>query len=546
MPRPRAVLGDAERDIVALGIAIAAIILFVGTGSTVVPQAIRSLIGHGQGPDQFPLNALLLNIALIIFGWRRYRQLLEEVKRRRHAEEQAHKLARTDPLTGLLNKRAFDGAVLAALGAGSSQRPATALMLIDLDNFKQINDFHGHNAGDRILIDSARRICDVLPQGTLLARIGGDEFACIVTFDTARAGFVDQLANSIIAAICQPSLVENVRIEITASIGIARSDMLADAGTADDDAARLFKMADVAMYHAKRQGRNCFAWFEAQTAREVRFRAELEAGIRAGIATGEFVPYYQQQIDLQTGRLSGFEMLARWHSPVFGVIGPDVFIPVAEQIGAIGELSESVISQALEDARRWDPELSLAVNISPQQMRDPWFAQKLLKVLTRANFPPDRLEIEITESCLHANITAARTLIVSLRNQGIRITIDDFGTGSNSLTLLRSLPFDRIKIDRSFVIELTNNTDSAAIVDAIALVGKGLKLPLTAAGIETAEILERLRQYGDIKGQGYYYGPPQPADVTQEWLASRKRQRGCAAEDIPHAPCNASPFAGSA
>lgn len=546
MPRPRAVLGDAERDIVALGIAIAAIILFVGTGSTVVPQAIRSIIGHGQGPDQFPLNALLLNIALIIFGWRRYRQLLEEVKRRRHAEEQAHKLARTDPLTGLLNKRAFDGAVLAALGAGSSQRPATALMLIDLDNFKQINDFHGHNAGDRILIDSARRICDVLPQGTLLARIGGDEFACIVTFDTARAGFVDQLANSIIAAICQPSLVENVRIEITASIGIARSDMLADAGTADDDAARLFKMADVAMYHAKRQGRNCFAWFEAQTAREVRFRAELEAGIRAGITTGEFVPYYQQQIDLQTGRLSGFEMLARWHSPVFGVIGPDVFIPVAEQIGAIGELSESVISQALEDARRWDPELSLAVNISPQQMRDPWFAQKLLKVLTRANFPPDRLEIEITESCLHANITAARTLIVSLRNQGIRITIDDFGTGSNSLTLLRSLPFDRIKIDRSFVIELTNNTDSAAIVDAIALVGKGLKLPLTAAGIETAEILERLRQYGDIKGQGYYYGSPQPADVTQEWLASRKRQRGCTTEDIPPAPCNVSPFAGSA
>lgn len=546
MPRPRAVLGDAERDIVALGIAIAAIILFVGTGSTVVPQAIRSIIGHGQGPDQFPLNALLLNIALIIFGWRRYRQLLEEVKRRRHAEEQAHKLARTDPLTGLLNKRAFDGAVLAALGAGSSQRPATALMLIDLDNFKQINDFHGHNAGDRILIDSARRICDVLPQGTLLARIGGDEFACIVTFDTARAGFVDQLANSIIAAICQPSLVENVRIEITASIGIARSDMLADAGTADDDAARLFKMADVAMYHAKRQGRNCFAWFEAQTAREVRFRAELEAGIRAGITTGEFVPYYQQQIDLQTGRLSGFEMLARWHSPVFGVIGPDVFIPVAEQIGAIGELSESVISQALEDARRWDPELSLAVNISPQQMRDPWFAQKLLKVLTRANFPPDRLEIEITESSLHANITAARTLIVSLRNQGIRITIDDFGTGSNSLTLLRSLPFDRIKIDRSFVIELTNNTDSAAIVDAIALVGKGLKLPLTAAGIETAEILERLRQYGDIKGQGYYYGSPQPADVTQEWLASRKRQRGCTTEDIPPAPCNVSPFAGSA
>lgn len=257
---------------------------------------------------------------------------------------------------------------------------------------------------------------------------------------------------------------------------------------------------------------------------EMRYRTEVENGIRTGVPAGEFVPYYEQQIDLQTGRLTGFEMLARWNSPKFGLVGPEIFIPIAEEIGAISDLSECVIAQALEDAKGWDQELTLAVNISPLQLRDPWFAQKLLKLLLNANFPPQRLEIEITESCLHDNIANVRSLLSSLKNQGVRVSLDDFGTGYSSLAQLRSLPFDRIKIDRTFVSDLVENKDNAAIVHAIAMLGKGLGLPITAEGIETADVLDGLREYGAIKGQGYLYGKPRSAIDTLAMLAAPDRR----------------------
>jgi EAL domain-containing protein (putative c-di-GMP-specific phosphodiesterase class I) len=203
-----------------------------------------------------------------------------------------------------------------------------------------------------------------------------------------------------------------------------------------------------------------------------------------------------------------------------GVISPDIFIPIAEEIGVIAELSESVIAQALRDARLWDPKLTMSVNISPVQLRDPWFAQKLLKLLLEANFPPNRLEIEVTESCLHENIGVVRSLITSLKNQGIQISLDDFGTGYSSLAQLRSLPFDRIKIDRSFVSNLTENADSATIVKAIAALGQGLGLPMTAEGIESKAVLEELQRMGKFKGQGYLYGHPETAAQTSKNLAA--------------------------
>lgn len=512
-------IGTAERDVIALGIATASIIMFVGTGGTVLPQVVRSLAGYGLGPDKVLVNALLLNIALIIFGWRRYRELSEEVRERRKAEAHARQLAETDPLTGLLNKRSFDDAMQSALNRARQRGETLAVMMIDLDNFKQVNDFNGHNAGDMTLTECASRLSLILPEGSLLARFGGDEFACAIAFDDARPDIIDRQATAILDAVCQPVEFDGIRIEVTASIGIARSDLEQDLDAGHDEALDLIDKADIAMYHAKRQGRSCFYWFEGQMGSEMRFRSELEAGIREGIPAGEFVPYYEQQIDLQTGKLTGFEMLARWISPRFGLIGPDIFIPIAEEIGLISELSESVISQALEDARTWDANLSLAVNISPLQLRDPWFAQKLLKLLLNANFPPQRLEIEITESCLHENITMVRSLITSLKNQGIRVSIDDFGTGYSSFAQLRSLSFDRIKIDRSFITNLLENQDSAAIVDAITNLGRGLNLPITIEGIETKEILERLLPYGELKGQGYLYGHPQSAEATRQRLA---------------------------
>ncbi|MCJ2176991.1 putative bifunctional diguanylate cyclase/phosphodiesterase [Novosphingobium album (ex Hu et al. 2023)] len=504
-------------DVVALGIVTAAILLFVATGSQVGPRVVNSLLHRSAGPDNLILNAFLLNIAIIIFGWSRYRQLCEEIQLRKAAEKQARQMAETDPLTGFLNRRSFNGGVDRLIGKAEAQRQIVVLMMVDLDNFKQVNDFNGHNAGDQLLRECARRIASALPKQALLGRIGGDEFAAAFAFDKNRNDTIEQIASGLIETIGQSAQINAISIEITASMGMARSDAAGVDGKRPD-AHALLEMADIAMYHAKRQGRNGYFWFEGMMADEMRFRTELEQGIRQGIAKGEFVPFYEQQIDLQTGKLTGFEMLARWNSPQYGIVSPEVFIPVAEEIGAISDLSESVIRQALEDAKTWDARLTLAVNVSPLQLRDPWFAQKLLRLLVDANFPPHRLEIEITESCLHQNIAQARSLITSLKNQGIKISLDDFGTGYSSLAQLRSLPFDRIKIDRSFVTSLLEDKDNAAIVHAIAMLGKGLRLPVTVEGIENGEVLDHLLQYGSIKGQGYFYGRPRPASELAEWL----------------------------
>ncbi len=506
---------DADRrpvDIVALGIVAAAIILFVATGSEIGPSVVRSLTGQGAGPDAFTLNAFLLNIAIIIFGWSRYRELCEEIMLRGAAEREARRLAETDSLTGFHNRRSFSFTVDALIDRTVTAGQAVAVLMIDLDNFKQVNDYNGHATGDRLLVECAHRIVEALPGDAIVGRIGGDEFAVALAFDRRCQDEVDTVAARLVQAVAESSRIRSVTIDVTASIGIARAESRTTGSQA------LLEMADVAMYHAKRQGRNQFNWFEPQMAHEMRFRADLEAGIRQGIPRGEFVPFYEQQVDLKTGELTGFEMLARWDSPQFGIVAPDIFIPVAEDIGAIAELSRSVISQALEDAKLWDPKLTLAVNISPIQLRDPWFAQKLLRMLVEANFPPQRLEIEITESCLHQNLGQVRTLVTSLKNQGIRISLDDFGTGYSSIGQLRQLPFDRIKIDRSFVSSLLESKDSAAIVKAVATLGEGLEMPVTAEGIETQDVLDHLRQYGGITGQGYLYGRPRPARDLGEWL----------------------------
>lgn len=505
---------------VAFGIVTAAILLFVGIGSEVGPSVMSSLTGIGPGPDKFILNAFLLNIAIIIFGWSRYRQLREEIAARRKAEQHARILAETDPLTGFLNRRSFNDAADAVILSAERNGMAVALMMIDLDNFKQVNDYNGHQTGDLLLLEVSGRIALALPTDAIVGRIGGDEFAVAMAFEKNRPQMVEHVATDLVKAIGESSKINAISIEVTASIGLARSDLETSGAPISHNAHGLLEMADIAMYHAKRQGRNGHFWFEAPMAEEMRFRSEVENGIRNGIPAGEFIPYYEQQIDLQTGELTGFEMLARWDSPMMGIVSPEIFIPIAEDIGAIADLSESVIAQALEDAKSWDSKLTLAVNISPLQLRDPWFAQKLLKLLVEANFPPQRLEIEITESCLHQNVGQVRSLIASLKNQGIRVSLDDFGTGYSSLAQLRSLPFDRIKIDRSFVSGLIDNQDSAAIVHAIAMLGKGLNLPITAEGIESSEVLERLQQYGEITGQGYLYGRPRPASELGDWLES--------------------------
>ncbi|WP_238339554.1 putative bifunctional diguanylate cyclase/phosphodiesterase [Novosphingobium ginsenosidimutans] len=487
--------------------------MFVVTGGQVLPKVLRAIMGQGEGPNQVLATAMLLNIALILLGWMRFRELAREVIITREQAAEARGLAETDPLTGCLNRRSINDAGAALLMRVRQEHGALAVAMLDLDNFKHVNDLHSHQAGDAILRTAADRLRGILPQGAILARIGGDEFACILPFDPRRPDPIEQLCSDIVNRVAECVEWNGMAIEATVSLGLSRSDE-----DANDDLSTLLHKADIAMFHAKRQGRNQIAWFTPAMESELRFRGELEAGIRRGVSAGEFVPYYEKQIDLATGELVGFEMLARWMSPTLGKVGPDIFIPVAEEIGAIAELSESVIRQALRDARAWDPKLTLAVNISPVQLRDPWFAQKLLKLLVEANFPPHRLEIEITESSLHENVGLVRSMITSLKNQGIRVSLDDFGTGYSSLAQLRSLPFDRIKIDRSFISSMPESEENRTIVKSIVALGQGLGMPVTAEGVESEEVLAALGGYDGLKAQGYLYGHPQPADITLEGL----------------------------
>jgi len=508
--------GKAERDVVALGIAFGAICLFVATGGSVLPGVFRSIVYGGESPSNLLASALLLNIALVVFSWRRYRQLREEIASREAAEQHMRRLSNIDPLTGCLNRRAMASASETLRREASAQGFAVAYVMIDADNFKQINDMYGHAAGDSVLVEFARRIEDILPKNAYLARLGGDEFAFATTYDPAHPERVEDIVIRIYERMTQPIETEKNSVDVSVSIGMASDYSDQSRNPLIKNTNALMQYADIAMYHAKKQGKNRFFWFENSMESELRFRNELESGIRRGIAQGEFVPFYEQQIDIETGDIVGFEMLARWKSPQLGLVSPEIFIPIAEEIGVIAEMSDQLMDRAFVDAGEWSDSISLSINISPVQMRDPWFAQKLLKRLVESNFPPQRLEIEVTESCLHENIDMVRTIITSLRNQGIRVSLDDFGTGYSSLAQLKSLPFDRLKIDRSFISELSSDESGSRIVDAIVSLGRGLDLPITAEGIEDEQILLALRKIGDIKGQGYLYGQPEPAqDVRQ-------------------------------
>ena len=511
-------LGRAERDLVALGIAVAAILLFVATGGTVLPDVVRSIVSGGAAPSHLLVNALLLNIALVIFGWRRYRQLREEIASRKSAENHARQLSATDPLTGCLNRRAMTQATDALKASARARGEALAFVMIDIDNFKQINDMHGHVAGDAVLVELAQRVRATIPPDACFARIGGDEFAFAMAFDPAAPERIEDHVIRLYERMTLPIENEQGTFNVTLSIGMA-SELGKDSDDSDPRVgSTLMQRADIAMYQAKQQGKNRFFWFEPSMESELRFRNELETGIRRGLENGEFVPFYEQQIDIETSQIVGFEMLARWRSPQMGVVSPEIFIPIAEDIGVISQLSDQLMDRAFADAREWADCITLSINISPVQLRDPWFAQKLLKRLVHAGFPPQRLEIEITESCLHDNISMVRSMITSLRNQGVRVSLDDFGTGYSSLEQLRSLPFDRLKIDRSFVSELATPEGGSRIIDAIVSLGRGLDMPITAEGIEDERILAALKKMGGLKGQGYLYGKPEPAEAVRDRL----------------------------
>jgi len=506
-PRPNILTG---------AISVAAILLFVGTGSSVLSKTLQHYTSGTEPADRTLVIALLLNVALILFGWRRHHALSMEVQVRAAAEERAQHLASRDPLTGFLNRRSLGEEGAAMFARAQRRRKAMALIMLDLDHFKTINDMHGHAVGDALLRAVATEIAHAMPPIALTARLGGDEFSCGFLFDPAEPATVERIAERLVSRMAQPFEAEGLRLHISCSLGIARSDF--DCASMD----ALMRSADIAMYQAKKSGRNRYAWFDQSMERELQVRNELESGLRLAIPRQEVVPYFEQQVDLSTGRLHGFEVLARWEHPSRGLISPELFIPIAEETGMIAELSLSIMRQAFLAARDWDPSINLSINISPWQLRDAWLAQKIIKVLTETGFPASRLEVEITESSLFDNLALAQSIVGSLKNQGVHLALDDFGTGYSSLAHLRALPFDRIKIDKSFVMSLNESADSAAIVNAIISLGESLNLPITAEGVEDASIEERLRVLGCAKAQGWHYGRPLSVSAVRRLLAERR------------------------
>ncbi len=483
---------------------IAALLLFVALGSQVLPAALSS----APLPDSASTLkvAFLLNIAIILFGWRRSKDLKEALEAYEAAERLAQRNANTDPATGLGNRREL----VRALDEALDHRSGGVFLVLDLDHFKRVNDLHGHLAGDKVL----RRVAEVsqkaAPKDACCARTGGDEFAVLLpSVDDATA---EKVAAKILEGLATPLFIEGAQIQVTASIGLARLG-----GCNDEETA--LRQSDVALYAAKRAGRNAFAWFDRELEREIAERLKLEEDIRAGIKAGEFVPFFQPLVDLNSRQIIGFEALARWRSPSRGLVEAEAFIETAERTGLIGPLTLSVLETALKDARDWPTNLRLAVNVSPVQFRDPMLAEQILKLLSLSGFPANRLEIEITEGSLLEDRDQVLTIIGSLKNVGISISLDDFGTGYASLAQVNRLPLDRIKIDKSFITTIVKSEQTAAIVNTIAGLGHNLSVPITAEGVESEQIRAALADFGCSEAQGWLFGRAISADAVRNFLA---------------------------
>jgi diguanylate cyclase (GGDEF)-like protein len=454
--------------------------------------------------DDIIFVVFMLSAALMIYGFRRYRDLSREIKARTAAELEARNLARHDPLTGLPNRRFFEEKLKECIRDASSTHQVAVLML-DLDGFKTVNDTYGHAAGDKALSEFSRRVSKVLRPGTFLARIGGDEFAII----KPKINSLDDptnLARRIAAAVAEAFVIDGVMAEFGVGIGIA---VAPNDGTNLEE---LVRRADRALYRAKAAGRSSVCFFEPEMDARVERRLQIERELRSAVAADAIVPHYQPLVSLDGGnRIVGFEVLARWESKNLGYIGPDVFIPIAEEIGLMPRLSRQLLRRACLDTKAWPSTFTLAFNISPVQLRDPTVGLRILSILAETGFSPRRMEIEITETALVENIVVAQAVIEELRAAGIRIALDDFGTGYSTLGQLLSFRLDKIKIDRSFVSRLNESNDSQVIVRAILGLAKGFGLTTTAEGIEDAAQLAYLKANGCTEGQGYLFSKAVPA-----------------------------------
>ena len=433
------------------------------------------------------------------FAWMRGRE-------RRKAEEQLRYLEEHDALTGLANRKAFVDSLTAAIGRMQRDRTHIAVLCLDIDKFKEINEAADHSGGDQVLRDIGGRIQSTLRENDLIARLAGDEFA-IALVDITNLGDVMAFMNRLVEALRRPLQVAGKDMPVTTSVGIA----LAPAD--GDTAATVLRHAGIALARAKGDGGQRMCFFEHSMDKALQRRRMVEHELRLALGREEFEVVYQPQYDLATERQCGSEALVRWHHPVHGKIAPGHFISVAEDTGLIVPLGEWVLRRACTDAAKWPDPLIVAVNLSPAQFRDGDIAETVAEVLKETKLPPERLELEITENLLINDTEEVLGKLNRLRQLGVAIAMDDFGTGYSSLNYLARFPFSKIKIDRQFIRNMTRDPATRAIVKTIIALGKSLDVTITAEGVETQEQAAILREFGCPQVQGFLYGYPGAAET---------------------------------
>ena len=456
-------------------------------------------------------------------GTGRYRlTLAEDVTERRAIEHKIAHMAHHDALTDLPNRLLFADQLKAAIARAVRDGVKAAVFGIDLDSFKSVNDTLGHASGDELLREAAVRLSAELRPGDSVARLGGDEFAVLVA-DAISDEALSARAERVVAELSRPFDIAGHEVRIGGSVGIA---MTPDDG-ADSDT--LLRNADLALYRAKQEGKNTFRFFEPGMNLRLQARRELERDLRQALSQGEFDLHYQPIVDLRTQQVSGCEALLRWRHPERGLVSPAEFIPLAEETGLIGPIGAWALRQACSDACAWPGAMTVAVNVSAVQFRDPQLIATVVSALSNAGLAPERLEIEITESVLLANTEVHVAMLHRLRDLGVKIAMDDFGTGHSSLSYLSTFPFDKIKIDQSFVRDVNTNRHCEAIVRAVIDLGQHLGIITVAEGVETSAQMIHLSERGCRLAQGFLFSRALPTPVLRQWLDASGRRELAAA-----------------
>lgn len=449
--------------------------------------------------DEILTTLMIMPFALVIYAVRRLRETRRELTRRRAAEYAASQMALHDPLTGLPNRRKAELAVAAALDQ-AAEVPVT-LMGIDLNRFKPVNDLHGHAAGDLLLLAVGERLVKAAGPNAMVCRFGGDEF-CVLLQGYRPDEELLARVEAISMVFERPFQLKDVTVTVGASIGVTTTS---DPSTTMD---HLLAEADAAMYRCKADGRNGFGFFETGMEIAALRRAKIEAELRVALVEGRIEAHFQPLVRLSDNEILGFEALARWRLSDGSYRMPDEFIQIAEETGLISDVFFAVLRHAARAARNWPPGMRVATNLSPLQFNDTWLVEKILQVLTEEGVSPGRLEIEVTESALVADFDVARDILWSLKNQGVHVSLDDFGTGYSSLRHLSELPFETLKIDRSFISNLSNDPAARTIVRTVTSMAHSLGLRVTAEGIETKDNAVSVAEFGCDIGQGFLYGQP--------------------------------------